>query len=317
MGLLGRVIAFSSGEIKAIQCLTCGDTYRSNISKEFPYAICGTCLENAQDNAQRNQDKQLFFEIDREFSRRCDLSGIKYQPKTFYVSGSDCSHSPNANTSKSSKGKFIFGGLAVGVIFLIIVISNSERHNSNNSNENSSSSTLNSNFSSKDNNGSNATVVNSNYQSNTSNTSVSDNSQAQLQQDANQGRLDDKQLQIDSLIYTDSQTGLQWLRDGNYANQELNWYKATEWVKSLNIGGYHDWRLPTKDELVFFSQKGGNNPSIWFTNNGFQNIQTTEHYWSSSSSELGAWSVSMSDGYVGNGGKGLYDGYVWPVRGGR
>ena len=220
MGLLGRVIAFSSGEIKAIECKTCGETYRSNISKEFPYAICGTCLENAQENAQRNQDKQLFFEIDREFSRRCDLSGVKYQPQTFYVSGSDSRHSYNANTSKPSKGKFSFGWLAVGIIFLIIVISNSERHEYNNSNESNSTSTSNSNFSGKDNNGSHVTGVGNNYQSSISSTSVADNSQAQLQL-ANQG-LDDK------LVYSDSQTGLQWLRDGNYARQEMNWYEAVE-----------------------------------------------------------------------------------------
>jgi len=137
MGLLGRVIAFSSGEIKAIECLTCGETYRSNISKEFPYAICGTCLESAQDTAQRNQDKQIFFEIDREFSRRCDLSGIKYQPKTFYVSGSDSSHGQNANISKSSKGRFSFGWLAAGIIFLIFVIGNSGNKNSGSANNSS------------------------------------------------------------------------------------------------------------------------------------------------------------------------------------
>ena len=28
----------------------------------------------------------------------------------------------------------------------------------------------------------------------------------------------------------------------------MEWDKATEYAKSLNLGGYRDWHLPTKDE---------------------------------------------------------------------
>lgn len=34
------------------------------------------------------------------------------------------------------------------------------------------------------------------------------------------------------LIYTDLQTGLQWLRDGNFAGKRMNWTEAMAWVQT-------------------------------------------------------------------------------------
>lgn len=117
------------------------------------------------------------------------------------------------------------------------------------------------------------------------------------------------------LIYTDPQTGLQWLREGNVASREMNWYKAMEWVKTLRVGGYSDWRLPTKDELSAFIKQGGQSPASYFNASGFRDVQPM-FYWSSSpyhNYANGAWNVDLGGGYVDYSSK-IYGFYVWPVR---
>ncbi len=120
------------------------------------------------------------------------------------------------------------------------------------------------------------------------------------------------------LLYTDPQTGLQWVRNGNLANRKMNWHDAQEWVEQLDYAGYQDWRLPTKEELEKFAKMGGKHPSEWFNANGFNNIQAYS-YWSSSTyaySTFFALNVYMVYGYVNVNPK-TYDSYVWPVRAGQ
>ncbi|MGB4600645.1 MAG: DUF1566 domain-containing protein [Trichlorobacter sp.] len=93
------------------------------------------------------------------------------------------------------------------------------------------------------------------------------------------------------------------------------WRQAMEWVKSLRVGGYTDWRLPTREELEAFANQGGERPAGYFNNSGFRDVQAG-HYWSSSiyaSSAYDAWGVYMGYGYVGSYEKGSHY-YVWPVR---
>jgi hypothetical protein len=48
-------------------------------------------------------------------------------------------------------------------------------------------------------------------------------------------------------VWTDPATGLMWTRkDNGYA---LRWQPAVEYCRSLQLGGYSDWRLPAIDEL--------------------------------------------------------------------
>lgn len=119
-------------------------------------------------------------------------------------------------------------------------------------------------------------------------------------------------------VVVDTRTGLMWARNGNIAGKKMNWNDAMAWVKTLEIGGYRDWRLPTKEELDSFAKLGGNLYSKWFNANGFSNVQSFA-YWSGTTLAGfpgGAWNVSMYDGLVGDGGK-LADVYVWPVRSGQ
>lgn len=73
MGFFGKLAAFSAGPLQAITCKTCGTNYRGNIDKRFPYAICGSCLESAQEDAERNGDQNMYSTITAEFNRREDL----------------------------------------------------------------------------------------------------------------------------------------------------------------------------------------------------------------------------------------------------
>ena len=119
-------------------------------------------------------------------------------------------------------------------------------------------------------------------------------------------------------IYIDPQTGLMWAKNGNIAGKTMNWYNAINWVNNLNYGGYSDWRLPSKEELVSFTTRGGRMPAKWFNANGFNSVQAND-YWSSSSnvSSTGyAWVVGMYDGGVSSAIKGNGN-YTWPVRGGQ
>ena len=120
----------------------------------------------------------------------------------------------------------------------------------------------------------------------------------------------------DRLIYTDPQTGLIWVRNGNIAGKEMNWENAKSWVKNLNYGGYSGWRLPTKHELASFAKRGGNSPSAYFNANGFNAVQAG-WYWSGTEyDDNRAWVVHVKDGTVDYSGKRV-DVYVWAVRSGQ
>ena len=127
-------------------------------------------------------------------------------------------------------------------------------------------------------------------------------------------------------IVIDERKGLMWARNTNLSGKQMRWSDAMEWVKTVQIGGYNDWRLPTKDELTTQANRGGKWPAIYFIDLGFINIPTSRyniHYWSSTSStdndrDENPWYANMFDGKVRSG----YDnhawlGGVWPVRSGK
>lgn len=106
------------------------------------------------------------------------------------------------------------------------------------------------------------------------------------------------------LIYTDSNTGLMWTRNGNIAGAQMTWDDALKWIKSLKYGGYIGWRLPTKDELKAFSRVGMNLPNA-----------QAGGYWSNSANELKAndiWYVNMDTGEMYSTSRFNLN-YVWAV----
>ena len=54
-------------------------------------------------------------------------------------------------------------------------------------------------------------------------------------------------LEIPEGLYLDPETKLMWTVSDNGA--DINWKRAIEYAKTLRLGGYSDWRLPTIDEL--------------------------------------------------------------------
>ena len=50
---------------------------------------------------------------------------------------------------------------------------------------------------------------------------------------------------------TDHRTGLMWTKSDSFIElgEELDWYASVKYTKSLTIGGFNDWRIPTVEEL--------------------------------------------------------------------
>ena len=136
--------------------------------------------------------------------------------------------------------------------------------------------------------------------------------------DIEKKRLVEERRRVERLIYTDLDTRLQWVRDGNLAGKQMNWDDAMVWAEKLDYAGYHDWRLPTKEELETLLKKGGGRPEVYINSNGFSNTQSS-YYWSSTSrasNPSSAWDVDFGDGVVDYNKKVSYF-YVRCVRGGQ
>lgn len=121
-----------------------------------------------------------------------------------------------------------------------------------------------------------------------------------------------------SELYIDPQTCLMWVKYGNIAGKELTWSNAMNYVKSLSLGGYNDWRLPTKEEFEIFLKIGVNDHLMCLKINGFSDIQSDGYYWSSAScADIAgyAWMahIDQQQSFVTGRDKNCCN-YIWPVR---
>jgi hypothetical protein len=100
-------------------------------------------------------------------------------------------------------------------------------------------------------------------------------------------------------ISFDTDTALMWEDQSTIA--EKTWTEAIDYCNALSLGGYDDWRLPNRNELVSITDKTKYNPSI---KDGFENYKTS-NYWSSStdanSGGKSAWMVNFSNSRFING----------------
>jgi hypothetical protein len=124
-------------------------------------------------------------------------------------------------------------------------------------------------------------------------------------------------LVLEEFMMKDTASGLKWAQNGNIAGKQMTWHEARAWVNNLNYGGYRNWRLPTRRELLAFAKYGGGCPADHFNRIDFLNVQGDD-YWSDSDYAYScdsAWAVSMYDGH-----EDVYlktkIRYVWPVRSG-
>jgi hypothetical protein len=74
---------------------------------------------------------------------------------------------------------------------------------------------------------------------------------------------------------TDTTTGLMWKK---VSSSILTWEQALAYCEGLSLGGYTDWRLPTKKELISLVDESRNDPSI---NTNYFPDTAASWYWSS------------------------------------
>jgi hypothetical protein len=118
---------------------------------------------------------------------------------------------------------------------------------------------------------------------------------------------------------TDNLTGLMWTKNAYPAGITLSWQQALDYVKTVNTGGYTDWRMPNRKEqrsLIDYSQM---NPALP-QGHPFINVQSIRYWsstsWPATSNPDGAWLVGMMDARSADKPKtGVSN--VWPVRCGR
>lgn len=116
---------------------------------------------------------------------------------------------------------------------------------------------------------------------------------------------------------SDSDTKLIWQDNTDVADKtkKKNWGKAINYCKNLSLGGYKDWRLPSKKELLTIVDKSYDRvPTI---SGAFKNF-TSNSYWSSTtdaSNTSYAWDVHFYIGYTGKDNRKSKNYYVRCVRG--
>jgi hypothetical protein len=121
------------------------------------------------------------------------------------------------------------------------------------------------------------------------------------------------QIISDGQVALDTDTGLIW--EDQSSIYKGDWKSAIDYCEALSLGGYDDWRLPNRNELVSITDKSKYNPSI---KDGFINYKTSD-YWSSStnaSTSGYAWVVYFDYGN-GNYDNKSYGNYVRCVRAGQ
>ena len=96
---------------------------------------------------------------------------------------------------------------------------------------------------------------------------------------------------------TDTTTGLMWTRE-NVGNGEMKHDDAAQACKDCHLGGYADWRLPTRAELLTLVDDTRYEPAIDVS--AFPNCKSG-WYWTSTVAAWNsacAWIVNFSNGYA-------------------
>jgi len=102
----------------------------------------------------------------------------------------------------------------------------------------------------------------------------------------------------------DKKTGLMWALRGDIGGI-MTWDNAMSYANNVNLGGFNNWRLPTREELRTLQEyglsKGFSKPGAYLNNIGFINIAIdnyfTSSYWSSrehTGTPNYAWYVSFN-----------------------
>ncbi|MFH0977185.1 MAG: DUF1566 domain-containing protein [Spirochaetota bacterium] len=115
---------------------------------------------------------------------------------------------------------------------------------------------------------------------------------------------------------TDYLTGLIWQKT---VSTTLNtWSNAIVSCSGVSAGGYNDWRMPNRNELLSLSNFESNNNASWLNSQGFENAANA-NYWSSTTNctnTANVWPLQIGSGISQDVIK-SNSSYFWAVRGGR
>lgn len=90
-------------------------------------------------------------------------------------------------------------------------------------------------------------------------------------------------------VWTDPATGLMWAKENN--DIDVDWERATDYCRNLQLAGHSDWRLPTIDELLSLGGQSTNDHTVF----SYDNI--SNYLWSSSPGNAPGEALSMNFGY--------------------
>ncbi len=111
-------------------------------------------------------------------------------------------------------------------------------------------------------------------------------------------QLNSSDLSRNNKIISDRNTGLEWQDNEDVNSTQITWQEAINYCENdLTLGGYNDWRLPNKTELLSIVDRSRYSPSI---DNTIFVHTASNHYWSStlySYNSNKVWSISFGYGY--------------------
>jgi len=119
-------------------------------------------------------------------------------------------------------------------------------------------------------------------------------------------------VEIGNVVF-DKKTNLMWLKDANYSQSGKNFDDAEQLVTGLNVDGFNDWRIPSKEDWRTLIGKNDNGiDNAYPDGHPFKNVVIVGSYWVSSA-VAGPSGINMGNGSLGRWNR-KNPGFVWPVR---
>ena len=124
------------------------------------------------------------------------------------------------------------------------------------------------------------------------------------------------ELSADGNCVTDHSTGLMW--PVFESEKSMNYDAAEKYAAELRLGGFNDWKLPTREQRLTITDLSRHNPAL------FEPIKHRDGHWEwtctpcawliENGTPRAFWQVYSSDGYVFFDYRDYYDGFVRPCR---
>ncbi|WP_333676799.1 DUF1566 domain-containing protein [Dyella sp.] len=107
------------------------------------------------------------------------------------------------------------------------------------------------------------------------------------------------ELVLDGQAVMDHRTGLMWWND---ESDKLDWDKADLFCKSITVGGFSDWFMPSDEQMLTIVDRKLHNPCLpsIFKTHGEYVWTSTQTKWTEGEAgdSRSFWSVYLLNGYV-------------------